>query len=101
MTSYRKHFPLDNRNKNRNLDQPTPPSLNDAADRRPPNEGITGNPATEGSAGEWTSSQLASKLPKIVPFNSIARCGEEVWIENDGQIYRLRKTKQGKLILTK
>jgi hemin uptake protein HemP len=40
-------------------------------------------------------------LPKIIRFDSLARCGEEVWIENNGQIYRLRKTKQGKLILTK
>jgi len=40
-------------------------------------------------------------LPKIIKFDSIARCGEEVWIENEGQIYRLRKTRQGKLILTK
>lgn len=42
-----------------------------------------------------------TKLPKIVPFRDLCRCGEEVWIENDGQIYRLRRTKQGKLILTK
>ena len=42
-----------------------------------------------------------TKLPKIVPFRDLCRCGEEVWIENDGQIYRLRRTTQGKLILTK
>ncbi|MEI7458198.1 MAG: hemin uptake protein HemP [Pirellula sp.] len=48
------------------------------------------------------SKQLpTTKLPKIVPFRDLCRCGEEVWIENDGQIYRLRRTKQGKLILTK
>ena len=40
-------------------------------------------------------------LPKIIPFQTLARCGEEIWIENDGQIYRLRRTRQGKLILTK
>jgi len=40
-------------------------------------------------------------MPKIVRFESLARCGDEIWIENDGQIYRLRKTRQGKLILTK
>ncbi|MFK7736250.1 MAG: hemin uptake protein HemP [Pirellulaceae bacterium] len=40
-------------------------------------------------------------LPKIIPFDTLARCGEEIWIENNGQIYRLRRTKQGKLILTK
>ncbi len=43
----------------------------------------------------------AAKLPKIIKFESLARCGEEIWIESEGQIYRLRKTRQGKLILTK
>ncbi|OYP31128.1 hemin uptake protein HemP [Rhodopirellula sp. MGV] len=41
------------------------------------------------------------ELPKIVRFEELARCGEEIWIEFSGQIYRLRKTRQGKLILTK
>ena len=40
-------------------------------------------------------------LPKIISFESLARCGDEIWIENNGQIYRLRRTKQDKLILTK
>jgi hemin uptake protein HemP len=43
----------------------------------------------------------ASALPKIISFDTLARCGDEIWIENNGQIYRLRRTKQGKLILTK
>lgn len=42
-----------------------------------------------------------SRLPKIIAFDSLARCGDEIWIENNGQIYRLRRTRQGKLILTK
>ena len=41
------------------------------------------------------------EFPKIISFESLARCGDEIWIENDGQIYRLRRTRQGKLILTK
>ena len=41
------------------------------------------------------------QLPKIISFDSLARCGEEIWIENKGQVYRLRRTRQGKLILTK
>ncbi len=41
------------------------------------------------------------RLPKIISFSALAPCGEEVWIENNGQIYRLRRTSQGKLILTK
>ncbi len=44
---------------------------------------------------------LVPQLPKVISFESLARCGDEVWIENNGQIYRLRRTKQGKLILTK
>ena len=43
----------------------------------------------------------AKSLPKIISFESLSRCGDEIWIENNGQIYRLRRTKQGKLILTK
>ena len=42
-----------------------------------------------------------TKLPKIISFQDICRCGDEVWIECDRQVYRLRRTKQGKLILTK
>ena len=41
------------------------------------------------------------KLPKIVSFDEIARCGNEIWIENNGELYRLQKTKNGKLIMTK
>ena len=47
------------------------------------------------------SNEGLAALPKIIKFESLARCGDEVWIENLGQIYRLRRTKQGKLILTK
>ncbi len=39
--------------------------------------------------------------PKIINFDSLVRCGDEVWIENAGQIYRLRRTRNDKLILTK
>ncbi len=41
------------------------------------------------------------KLPKIVEFHELSRCGDEVWISHNGQLYRLRTTRQGKLILTK
>lgn len=47
------------------------------------------------------SAETASKLPKIIKFNDLVRCGDEIWIENNGEVYRLRRTKQGKLILTK
>lgn len=57
----------------------------------------------DSNAEEAVREEISSvpNLPKIIRFDSLARCGEEVWIENNGQIYRLRKTKQGKLILTK
>ncbi|MEM8734434.1 MAG: hemin uptake protein HemP [Planctomycetota bacterium] len=64
-------------------------------------------PESERSSGKSPSPALgasveqAQRLPKIVNFDTLARCGDEIWIENAGQIYRLRRTKQGKLILTK
>jgi hemin uptake protein HemP len=51
-------------------------------------------PPDEGEAG-------AMQVPKIISFESLSRCGDEVWITCAGTIYRLRKTKQGKLLLTK
>lgn len=56
-----------------------------------------------GEPAELPDGQTAGEvaLPKIIPFQSLARCGEEIWIENEGQVYRLRRTRQGKLILTK
>lgn len=47
------------------------------------------------------ASSLHPALPKIISFDELSRCGEEIWIENRGDLYRLRRTKQGKLILTK
>ncbi len=47
------------------------------------------------------SRHTTPKFPKIISFSELCRCGEEVWIENEGQVYRLRRTRQGKLILTK
>lgn len=52
-------------------------------------------------AAERDWEQLADRLPKIIRFRELCRCGDEIWIENEGQLYRLRRTKQGKLILTK
>ena len=58
-------------------------------------------PQENDSNGKQTRQESAPRLPKIIPFSSLATCGEEVWIENNGQLYRLRRTNQGKLILTK
>ncbi|MCA9138677.1 MAG: hemin uptake protein HemP [Planctomycetales bacterium] len=43
----------------------------------------------------------ASLNRKIVPFSQLAHCGDEVWIEYHGKLYRLQSTRQGKLVLTK
>ncbi len=50
---------------------------------------------------ELDEEQIKANLPKIISFNELSRCGDEIWIENNGTLYRLRRTKQGKLILTK
>jgi hemin uptake protein HemP len=51
---------------------------------------VEDNPHVQGTDG-----------PKVVNFEDLARCGNEVWIRNGGQLYRLQQTRQGKLILTK
>lgn len=38
---------------------------------------------------------------KVLRFRDLATCGDEIWIEHDGQLYRLQQTRQGKLVLTK
>ncbi len=68
--------------------------------------GHTPNPESSPQGDlEDTSAEIqpadVSSMPKIISFDSLARCGDEIWIENNGQIYRLRRTRQGKLILTK
>ena len=57
-------------------------------------------PVAENPASTQTKPDASHTL-KVVRFETLARCGDEIWIENDGQIYRLRRTRQGKLILTK
>ncbi len=69
-----------------------PASAHDAISEKSPTVDRFSEPATQESGVE---------MPKIIPFSTLARCGDEVWIETGGQIYRLRKTRQGKLILTK
>lgn len=55
----------------------------------------------ETSSGQLPADMAQRKSPKIIKFAELCRCGDEIWIENGGEIYRLRKTRQGKLILTK
>jgi hemin uptake protein HemP len=54
--------------------------------------------------GESTPPNAVQQIrfsPKIVHFADLAHCGNEVWIEHQGMLYRLQSTRQGKLILTK
>lgn len=59
------------------------------------------SPAPDPAAAAEDVQQLPTGLPKIISFATLSRCGDEIWIENEGQVYRLRRTRQGKLILTK
>lgn len=72
---------------------------NQPTDRKPTAAGQT--PLDDDAPKSTSVENSGVELPKIISFDTLARCGEEVWIENNGQIYRLRRTKQGKLILTK
>jgi hemin uptake protein HemP len=64
------------------------------------NDGNRGD-LNHSNPSESESAVPVAKLPKIIPFSTLAPCGDEIWIENNGQLYRLRRTSQGKLILTK
>lgn len=56
---------------------------------------------TELGHGTTTDGLAAEMASKILRFEDLATCGNEVWIEHSGQLYRLQRTRQGKLILTK
>lgn len=74
------------------MSDPNPPT---------PDEEPTIEPVETQAAAPAIGNVSITNMPKIIRFESLARCGDEIWIENEGQIYRLRKTRQGKLILTK
>jgi len=50
---------------------------------------------------EQQNEKPEASLPKIIRFEELVVCGDEVWIQFQGQLYRLRRTKHDKLILTK
>ncbi len=74
------------------MSDPNPPT---------PDEETAIEPVETQAAALTSGNASMTNMPKIIRFESLARCGDEIWIENEGQIYRLRKTRQGKLILTK
>lgn len=59
------------------------------------------SPSDDAIGKDSLEAAAALNLPKVIQFNDLPRCGDEVWITSEGQLYRLRKTRQGKLILTK
>jgi hemin uptake protein HemP len=74
----------------------------DGDDNIEPNSGASPDLGVAQEALSVSETPISSAfLPKIIKFSDLARCGDEIWIEFESQLYRLRKTKQGKLILTK
>ncbi len=87
-------------------DKPTPPPTELAPTRVPIPTSVSARvPAAANQLVPTedlpTPKAIHPGMPKIVKFNELARCGEEIWIEHAGQLYRLRRTRQDKLILTK
>lgn len=76
-------------------------SLNELLMSNDPQSDPNSSPPDDEGFAALPASDIADRMPKIIPFEQLARCGEEIWIECSGQIYRLRRTRQGKLILTK
>ncbi|QDV82074.1 hemin uptake protein HemP [Planctomycetes bacterium TBK1r] len=64
---------------------------------------MSSNPSDDPTANlsEMAGMNLDNSLRKIVRFLDLSRCGDEVWIEYQGKLYRLQSTRQGKLVLTK
>jgi hemin uptake protein HemP len=52
------------------------------------------------SVGESTA-RPKQPIRKIIHFRDLVRCGDEIWIEYEDKLYRLQRTRQGKLVLTK
>ncbi|MEM7474061.1 MAG: hemin uptake protein HemP [Planctomycetota bacterium] len=69
--------------------------------KRTPSKSVSESDGFAASDGLTGATAKASDLPAVINFESLATCGDEIWIRNGGQVYRLRRTKQGKLILTK
>ena len=83
------------------VDTKTPSSLHEGLMSNDPQNEPNSSGDDEPDFSGQSAGSMADRMPKIIPFEQLARCGEEIWIECSGQIYRLRRTRQGKLILTK
>lgn len=56
---------------------------------------------TVAAADSATPAEPKHAQRKIIKFEELAKCGDEVWIEHRGNLYRLQRTRQDRLILTK
>ena len=86
---------------NNHVDSGTLSSLHEVLMSNDPQDEPNSSGDNEPDFSGQSAGSMADRMPKIIPFEQLARCGEEIWIECSGQIYRLRRTRQGKLILTK
>ncbi|MGB7324014.1 MAG: hemin uptake protein HemP [Rubripirellula sp.] len=65
------------------------------------NEDLCNNedPGEPLDASEW--SNHSGQAPRFISSREILRGRREVWIDHDGDVYRLRLTSSGKLYLSK
>lgn len=70
--------------------------------RRPHREEpLSAEPDATQSEGEQPTQAEAEALAKAIPSSTLFRNLREITISHDGSLYRLRITRQGKLILNK
>jgi len=70
--------------------------------RRPHSEELlSAEPDTTPSVSEQSTRAAAEALAKAIPSSTLFRNLREITISHDGSLYRLRITRQGKLILNK
>ncbi|MCA9100781.1 MAG: hemin uptake protein HemP [Planctomycetales bacterium] len=80
------------------IEEPKPPS-DDSAENAGETRAGEGGPG-EGSAG-GASSAPADLRPPVVSSAQLLQGHRELWIEHNGELYRLRVTSRGNLYLTK
>ncbi|MEM5470293.1 hemin uptake protein HemP [Hoeflea sp. AS60] len=70
--------------------------------RRPHSEELlSAEPDTTRSVSEHPTPAEAEALAKAIPSSTLFQNRREITIAHDGSLYRLRITRQGKLILNK
>ena len=64
-------------------------------------EAASGGGAASPAPGEGCAAPLSALRPRTLSSQQLFAGQTEVLIEHEGQIYRLRRTRGGKLLLTK